>query len=181
MSRGNGVDLTGNSSGADFKPRLGRIRTDNPHSFINKVNKAVARSRAASGRTKYSGTSGRFNARGRGSKIAPGLKRSYGWNSEMGMRFRARRVIVKARVVKLKGGASKAAHAHLRYLMREGASLDRSADDIAAEKARADEFDLGRGPGGVSVGWSKSFYVGGDMSGSRVDVESQAGVGNLSH
>ena len=119
MSRGNGVDLTGNRPGAEFKPRLGRIRTDNPNSFISKINKAVARSRAATGRTKYSGTSGRFNARGRGSKIAPGLKRSYGWTSELGMRFRARRVIVKARVVKLKGAGSKAAYAHLRYLLRE--------------------------------------------------------------
>jgi len=144
MSRGNGVDLTGNSAGGDFKPRLGRIRGDHPNSFINKINKAVARSRAATGRTKYSGTSGRFNARGRGSKIAPGLKHSGGWQSEGGMRFRARRVIVKARVVKLKGGASKAAQAHLRYLMREGASLDRSADDIAVERARPDEFDLWR-------------------------------------
>ena len=60
------VDLTGIGSGADFKPRLGRVRFDNPHSFINKVNRAVARSRAATGRTKWSGTSGRFNARGRG-------------------------------------------------------------------------------------------------------------------
>ena len=137
MSRGNGVDLTGNSSGAEFKPRLGRIRGDHPNSFIAKINKAVARSRAASGRTKWSGTSGRFNARGRGSKIAPGLKRSYGWTSELGMRWRARRVIVKARVVKLAGPGSKAAYAHLRYLLREGASLDRSAEDIAAEKARA--------------------------------------------
>ena len=62
MSRGNGVDLTGNSSGGGFKPRparegelnvrLGRIRADNPQLFINRVNKAVARARAASGRTK---------------------------------------------------------------------------------------------------------------------------------
>ncbi len=144
MSRGNGVDLTGNSSGGSFRPRLGRIRTDNPQLFINRVNKAVARARAASGRTKWSGTSGRFNARGRGSKVAPGLKRSYGWSSEFGMRWRARRVIVKARVVKFKGGGSKAAYAHLRYLLREGASLDRSAEDIAAERARPDEFDLWR-------------------------------------
>ncbi len=55
MSRGDGVDLTGIGSGADFKPRparegepsvrLGRIRGDHPNSFIEKVNKAVARSR----------------------------------------------------------------------------------------------------------------------------------------
>jgi hypothetical protein len=92
MSRGNGVDLIGDGSGGGFMPRLGRIARDNPRSFLSKINKAVARSRAASGRTKYSGTSGRFNARGRGSKIAPGLKRSYGWSSESGMRFRPPRI-----------------------------------------------------------------------------------------
>jgi len=143
MSRGNGVDLIGDGSGGGFKPRLGRIARDNPQSFLSKINKAVARSRAATGRTKYSGTSGRFNARGRGSKIAPGLKRSYGWKSESGMRFRARRVIVKARVVKLKGAGSRAAYAHLRYLQREGASLERSTAEAKAERdARPDEFDL---------------------------------------
>jgi len=135
MSRGNGIDLTGNSAGADFKPRLGRIGRDNPRSFINKINKAVARSRAAMGRTKYSGTSGRFNARGRGAKVVGGLKHGGGWKTESGMRFRARRVIVKARVVKLKGAASRAAYAHLRYLQREGASLDRE---------RGDEFETGK-------------------------------------
>jgi hypothetical protein len=145
MSRGNGVDLIGDSAEGAFRPRLGRIARDNPRSFLSKINKAVARSRAASGRTKYSGTSGRFNARGRGSKIAPGLKRSYGWKSESGMRFRARRVIVKARVVKLKGAGSRAAYAHLRYLQREGASLERSTAEAKAERdARPDEFDLGR-------------------------------------
>jgi len=119
MSRSGGNGLTGDSAESVFRPRparegahigrLSRIGSDNPQLFINRVNKAVARARAASGRTKWSGTSGRFNARGRGSKIAPGLKRSYGWHSEYGMRFRARRVIVKARVVKLAGGGSKAA------------------------------------------------------------------------
>jgi len=40
------------------------------------------------------------------------------------MRYRARRVIVKARVVKLKGAESQAIAAHLRYLQREGVTLD---------------------------------------------------------
>ena len=40
------------------------------------------------------------------------------------MRFRARRVVVKARVVKLRGAGSKAALAHLRDLQRDGATLD---------------------------------------------------------
>src|SRR3546814_10293533 len=40
------------------------------------------------------------------------------------MRYRARRVVVKARVVKLRGSGSKAAYAHLRYLQRESVTLD---------------------------------------------------------
>ena len=40
------------------------------------------------------------------------------------MRFRARRVVVKARVVKLKGVESQAIAAHLRYLQREGVTID---------------------------------------------------------
>ncbi len=127
MSRGGGFDLIGDSRGADFKPRLGRIRRDHPGGFIGKMNKAVARAKAASGRTRYSGTSGRFNARGRGAKVAPGLKGHGAWTVEGGMRFRARRVIVKARVVKLVGAGSRAAYAHLRYLQREGAGLERAA------------------------------------------------------
>lgn len=142
MSRGDGFDLrggpgagrSGNGRETAFRPRLARIRQGDPHSFIGKVNKAVAKARAASGRTKFSGKSGRFNARGRGARIAAGLKGHGAWTVEpgsgsgpgRGMRFRARRVIVKARVVKLAGAGSRAAYAHLRYLQREGAGLERA-------------------------------------------------------
>ncbi len=40
------------------------------------------------------------------------------------MRYRARRVVVKARVVKLKGIESQAIATHLRYLQREGVTAD---------------------------------------------------------
>jgi type IV secretory pathway VirD2 relaxase len=40
------------------------------------------------------------------------------------MRYRARRVVVKARVIKLKGVESQAIAAHLRYLQREGVTTD---------------------------------------------------------
>lgn len=150
MSRGgDGIDLSGGAgrrsgSGREeaFRGRLGRLRRDNPELFINRVNKAVAKARAASGRTKLSGSSGRFNARGRGAKVAPGLKGHGAWQIERGMRFRARRVIVKARVVKLAGAGSRAAHAHLRYLQREGAGLDRNAGDgRAGERAATLEHE----------------------------------------
>lgn len=93
-----------------FRPRLGRGSRDHSASFLTRVDKSVTKARAISGRTKYSGTSGRFNARGRGAKLASMLMTTYyGWQSyRSGDRFggtvttRARRAIVKARVVKLK-------------------------------------------------------------------------------
>ena len=55
------------------------------------------------------------------------------------MRFRARRVVVKARVVKLKGVESQAVAAHLRYLQREGVTID--ARRGRAYSALEDEAD----------------------------------------
>jgi type IV secretory pathway VirD2 relaxase len=91
---------------------------------------------------------GRFNARGRGRQAAAALEGHGGWEVGAGaepggaMRYRARRVIVKARVVKLKGVESQAVAAHLRYLQREGVTLDgnrghaySATDDQADAKA----------------------------------------------
>jgi hypothetical protein len=80
------------------------------------------------------GSSGRFNARGRGAKVMASLPRdSGGWQSGASGRFRSRRVVVKARVVKLAGKGKSArgpkmrgavsigaVGAHLRYLERDG-------------------------------------------------------------
>ncbi|MER8577686.1 DUF3363 domain-containing protein [Mesorhizobium sp. M1423] len=83
--------------------------------------------------------SGRFNARGRGGKVAADLpKDGGGWKQDgNGIRFRSRRVVMKARVVKLPGRGkgttrraqkfvttSKAVDAHLRYLQRDGVTRD---------------------------------------------------------
>jgi type IV secretory pathway VirD2 relaxase len=69
--------------------------------------------------------SGRFNARGRGAKIAASFPRGSGWSFDRGsgLRVRTRRVTVKARVVKAagKGGG---VTAHLRYLERDGVTRD---------------------------------------------------------
>lgn len=121
-----------------FKPRLGRSRaregSDHKHlSFTRQVMRAVARhggdprriGRTGVARANRAGSNVRFNARGRGAKIVRTFPRESGWSgAERGMRFRARRVIVKARVVKMRGGRSRAAHAHLRYVQREGVTLD---------------------------------------------------------
>ena len=117
-----------------FEPRPGRSRArgdgrGRPRlSFMQQVMRAVARAggdpRRIS-RSKGASRTGRFNARGRGSALAATFPRERGWSRpEDGMRWRARRVMVKARVVKLRGGKSKAAHAHIRYLQRDGMTLD---------------------------------------------------------
>jgi type IV secretory pathway VirD2 relaxase len=69
---------------------------------------------------------GRFNARGRGAKIAATFPRGSGWSFDRasGTRVRSRRVTVKVRVVKLGAGKAGGVQAHIRYLEREGVSRD---------------------------------------------------------
>jgi len=101
----------------------------------------IGRGPAEAGGRKGEG-SGRFNVRGRGAKVVASFpKDSGGWQRDSAGRFRSRRVVVKARVVKLnprrgsrgpkmRGTMSKAADAHLRYLERDGVTRD-------GEKGRA--------------------------------------------
>jgi type IV secretory pathway VirD2 relaxase len=132
-----------------FRVRPGRARARDgktarrPLSFMQEVKRAVAKQGGdprrlfRQGRRSWSGSggegregggrtcrSGRFNARGRGAKVAAMLPRENQWTVERGVRFRARRAVVKARVVKLRGRASRAADAHLRYLQRDGVTQD---------------------------------------------------------
>jgi len=131
----------------DFRIRPGRSRSRgtrvNPRtqSFLTQVKVAVRKaggnpnriSRSAGGREGKS--SGRFNARGRGVATALTLRDRSAWSRDgSGARTRARRVVVKARVVKLnpqRGAArgrqfvgAKALNAHLRYLERDGVTKD---------------------------------------------------------
>src|SRR5882724_3446492 len=132
---------------SDFRIRPGRSRSRgtrvNPRtrSFLTQVKVAVRKaggnpnriSRSAGGREGKS--SGRFNARGRGVATALTLRDRSAWSRDgSGARTRARRVVVKARVVKLnpqRGAArgrqfvgAKAVDAHLRYLERDGVTKD---------------------------------------------------------
>jgi type IV secretory pathway VirD2 relaxase len=82
--------------------------------------------------------SGRFNARGRGAKLSASFAKDIGgWTRDgSGTRFRSRRVVVKARVVKLvpqrgqsrgskfRATTGRAVDAHLRYLERDGVTKD---------------------------------------------------------
>jgi type IV secretory pathway VirD2 relaxase len=129
------------------RPGRGGTRSGaRPVSFVKRVESAV---RKAGGDPKRIGgrtgkKNGRFNTRGRGAKAAAALSaESGGWRRDSGGRFRARRVVVKARVVKLypkirlgksgpklRGVASRTADAHLRYLERDGVTWE-------GEKGRA--------------------------------------------
>ncbi|MBV8408119.1 MAG: relaxase/mobilization nuclease domain-containing protein, partial [Alphaproteobacteria bacterium] len=121
------------------RPRGHRIRIPRarPTSFIGAVHQAVRRAGSIPARLGKAGTKGggRFNARGRGAAAAATLKNRSPWSRDgSGNRTRARRVAVKARVVKLnpQRGArrgrqfvsAKAVDAHLRYLQRDGVTRD---------------------------------------------------------
>src|SRR5579863_4548245 len=135
----------------NFRVRPGRSRTGgarvNPRTqpFLKQVQIAVRKaggdprrigSGAQSGSGRDGGRTGRFNARGRGAKVVATFARpggDGGWQRDSAGRFRTRRVVVKARVVRLNPQArgargpkvrgtttSRAVDAHLRYLERDG-------------------------------------------------------------
>ncbi|MBV9983268.1 MAG: relaxase/mobilization nuclease and DUF3363 domain-containing protein [Bradyrhizobium sp.] len=137
-----------------FRVRFGRSRNRgariNPRTrpFLKQVQIAVRKaggdprrigSGARSGGGREGGRLGRFNARGRGAKVVASFARQSmdgGWQRDSAGRFRARRVVVKARVVrlnpqgksargsKMRGTMSRAVDAHLRYLERDGVTRD---------------------------------------------------------
>ena len=130
-------------------PAAGGTRVDaRSQSFVKQVEFAVRKAGGNPNRIGWRGEwperegSGRFNARGRGAKVVASFpKDGGGWQRDSAGRFRSRRVVVKARVVKLnpqrgsrgpkmRGTTSKAADAHLRYLERDGVTRD-------GEKGRA--------------------------------------------
>src|SRR3981081_213102 len=107
-----------------------------PTGFVGEVHRAIRRAGGNPNRDPGAGNGGgRFNARGRGAATALSLKDRSAWSRDgSGARTRARRVAVKARVVKLnpQRGAprgrqfvsAKAVDAHLRYLERDGVTRD---------------------------------------------------------
>ncbi|MDE2181559.1 MAG: relaxase/mobilization nuclease and DUF3363 domain-containing protein [Alphaproteobacteria bacterium] len=125
-----------------FEPKLGKPRADTGSSaersarqvgsFHRQLMRAVAKAggnprRLARGkRGDGKPRTGRFNARGRGAKIVRTFPVDNGWkfDSNSGQRMRMRRVVVKARVVKLRGPQSRAGYAHVRYLQRDGVSRE---------------------------------------------------------
>jgi len=136
---------------AQSAPRLQR----RARGFLADVHRAIRQ--AGGDPNKLAGkrkASGRFNARGRGAKVAAELKGRNPWSrSPDGTRTRARRVTVKARIVKLnpqRGAArgrsfvsGKAVDAHLRYLERDGVTLDGEKGQVySADQDMADGHDF---------------------------------------
>src|SRR5262249_14439282 len=137
---------------SNFRIKPGRSRAKGTRvrsrdlSFISQVKIAVRKAGGNPNRPDFgagsgssrNGGSGRFNARGRGAKAMASIPRDGGgWQRDSSGRFRSRRVVVKARVVKLagkgtgargpkmRGGASASAvDAHLRYLERDSVTRD---------------------------------------------------------
>lgn len=130
-----------------FRIRPGRVRDRSgvrsvravrprPKTFLAEVHQAIHRAGGDPNRLASAGKGGgRFNARGRGAVAAAALKGRNAWSRDAsGVRTRARRVTVKARIVKLnpqRGAArgrqfasAKAVDAHLRYLERDGVNRD---------------------------------------------------------
>jgi type IV secretory pathway VirD2 relaxase len=117
-----------------FEPRLGRSRKDSAKGAKTLRTQILPRLARAGGNPRQlrsliaparSPRSGRYNARGRGAKIAATFPRGSGWSfdSKSGMNIRLRRVTVKMRIVKPRGKPA-AALAHLRYLEREGVTRE---------------------------------------------------------
>jgi len=126
----------------DFELWLGRIGSDRP--FAHQLRKAA---NLAGGARRSSGARARrFDGSriGRGAGVGRVLA-----SSDRFAGFRARRVIVKARFVKLAGKGAKVAVAHLRYLQRDGTTREGERGTLygpASDIADGREF-LERGQG----------------------------------
>jgi len=101
--------------------------------FYQEARIALVRGKAVSGRRTLTKPAtprtGRFNARGRGrAALERGIGPKQGWrvHKATGDRYRARRAIVKVRVVKLRNAKSSVSRGHLAYLQREGAGVERT-------------------------------------------------------
>ena len=102
----------------DFEPRLGRIRSSGGgrgKSYLQRVLRAAS----------LSGPNKTGISKFQGSRIA----RGFGTGKVLASRdrlsaFRTRRVIIKTRIVKMRGKGAKANVLHLRYIQRDGVTRD---------------------------------------------------------
>jgi len=118
----------------EFKPRLGRIRAPGgkrAQKYLGRVVAATARAGASTGVRNRRFDGSRI---GRGASIGRVLR-----GGDRHASIRARRVIVKTRLVKLGAKGLSASRAHLRYLQRDGTTIDPAPGGLYS--AREDATD----------------------------------------
>ena len=107
----------------NFKPRLGKMRSGGSKQGRKFLHRVLAAANLARGGSAGSGASRKStfygNRIGRGSGVGRVLS-----SRDQYAAFRQRRVIVKARIVKLAGKGMQGARAHLRYIQRDGVTRD---------------------------------------------------------
>jgi len=117
----------------DFEPRLGRIRSHGSKCdkrYAHQLRAAI--NRAGGKQTRKPGST--LSRIGRGGAIGAALA-----SRDRFAAFRQRRVVVKARVVKLAGKGMDGARAHLRYIQRDGVTREGERGELyAADQDRAD-------------------------------------------
>lgn len=123
----------------DFEPELGRLRSKGgqprARKFLSRVLAAANLARGgAAGRSRRTGFTGSRIGRGAGVGRVLSARDRYA-------AFRQRRVIVKARLVSLKGRGFDSAKAHLRYVERDGTTREGGRGELYA--AESDKVDRG--------------------------------------
>jgi type IV secretory pathway VirD2 relaxase len=114
------------SAEKEFKPKLGKIRSlgsKRARRYVQQVLRAVALAGGVRGRS----SSSRFygNRIGRGAGVGRVLAMRDGYAA-----FRVRRVIIKSRIVKMRGKGVKAARLHVRYIQRDGVTRDGAPGEL---------------------------------------------------
>lgn len=123
----------------EFEPKLGKIRHGSSKTgrrYLQRVLQAATLAGKGRSGKKFQG-----NRIGRGAGVGRVLSERDRYAA-----FRARRVIVKSRVIRLKGTGLKAAAQHLRYIQRDGVTRDGQAGllyDAGSDHTESKDF-LGR-------------------------------------
>lgn len=122
-----------------FEPRLGRIRNRGGKRARSYIGRVIAAANLARGGAFTARSTGFVGSRiGRGSGIGRMLAGRGGLAAS-----RQRRVIIKARIVKLAGKGLSGAAAHLRYLQRDGTTRDGGPGSLyAADRDAVDGKDF---------------------------------------
>ena len=148
----------------EFEPRLGRIRSSGGgrgKCYLQRVLRAAAL--AGSGRGPASGFSGSRIGRGFGAGRVLATR-------DRLSAFRSRRVIIKTRIVKLRGTGAKAAALHLRYIQRDGVTRDGAPGKLYGPAAEgADGADFLKRSGGDRHQFR--FIVSGEDAGEYADLK----------